>query len=184
MLVLFHDFTSPASALAVNRLQRVVDEGGRARFVGVDLLGLDRTIPPTLSLLAELAQRREALEALGWEVRRPTLQPPTLSAHLVTGLAEARDLGASWRGVCYRSYFEEGVDLAEPAALAELARRAGLDPAEVTAALADGARRRALRRAMAGHRGDGVGGVPVLAFDGTYLSPFVPMEELRTLASL
>lgn len=184
MLALYHDFTSPASALAVDRLQGLVDEGGVVEFLGVDLLGLERTIPPTLPLLAELERHRPALEALGWTVRRPVCQPPTLAAHLVGTYARDRGLGASWRTVCYRAFFEESADLADAEVLAGLAGRAGLDADDVAGLLGDPARRRALRRSMVGHRSEGVGGVPVLAFDGTFLSPFVPLDELRTLASL
>jgi hypothetical protein len=48
MLTLHFDYPSPASAVALLRLQRLTDVGHRIRFLGLDALGLDVAVPPTL----------------------------------------------------------------------------------------------------------------------------------------
>lgn len=184
MLVLHHDFTSPASALAVWRLQRLADEGLRVGFSGVEVLGLDVAIPPTLDVLAELERSVEEAASLGLTLRRPRRQPPTLRAHLLATLADQHDLSTAWRLGVYRAYWEDGVDIGDDAALLDLAGRVGLADEEARTLLADRQRATQLRRRMASRRGQGVGGVPVLELDGTLLSAHLGDEELRQLASL
>ena len=57
MITLFHDYTSPASAIAVARLQRLSDEGIPIEFVGFEVLALDAALPPSLDVLAALEKR-------------------------------------------------------------------------------------------------------------------------------
>lgn len=184
MLVLHHDFTSPASAVAVLRLQRLADEGLHVGFSGVEVLGLDVAIPPTLDLLAELEQWRGAAAELGLDLRRPARQPPTLRAHLVATVADEHDLSAAWRLAVYRGFWEEGLDLHDPGALVALAAAHGLPSDEVAAVLEDHGRLTSLRRRMAAKRGEGIGGVPVLDLDGTLVPATLSDAELRELASL
>lgn len=182
MLRLFHDFTSPASALAWLRLRPLVSEGLAVAFTGIDALGLDRAVPPTVGLLEELGEHRSALGAQGLDARRPAVQPPTLRAHLLTDLAEGAGRGQAWRGACYRGYWEKGVDLSDPSALVDLAARVGLEGA--ARVLGDEAAVQALRRRMGAHRARGVGGVPVLEVDGTLVPALLDRDELRRLAAL
>jgi predicted DsbA family dithiol-disulfide isomerase len=182
MLVCHFDYTSPAAAVAVFRLHRIVDAGGQVGFSGFDTLGLDAAIPVTLDQLEELERHRARAVDLGLEVRRPTVRPPTLAAHLVGDLAESVGLGASWRETVLRAYFERGIDLGDGEALVELGRMAGLDAGEVAGVLADRAARTALRRRMLLVRGRGIGGVPVLDVDGTLVSADIPDADLRQLA--
>lgn len=182
MLRLFHDFTSPASALAWLRLRPLVAGGLAVAFTGIDALGIDRAVPPTVGLLDELDEHRPALRAEGVDVRRPAIQPPTLRAHLVTDLARETGRAAAWREACYRGYWEEGVDLSDPSALVDLAAQVGLEGA--AGALGDEAAVQALRRRMGAHRARGVGGVPVLEVDGTLVPALLDRDELRRLAAL
>jgi 2-hydroxychromene-2-carboxylate isomerase len=184
MLVCHHDFTSPAAAVAVLRLQGIADEGGHVAFSGVDVLGIDAAIPVTLDQLTELEHVRDRAAALGLDMRRPTRRPPTLPAHLVADLAEQAGLGASWRDAVLRAYWTDGVDIGGRDELVDLAMTAGLDGLEVAATLADREARTALRRRMLLLRGRGVGGVPVLDLDGTLLSADLPDEDLRQLAAV
>lgn len=184
MLVCFHDYTSPASAVAVLRLQRLADEGLPVAFEGFETLGVDAAIPPTLDLLAQLDQHRQEAARLGLELRRPRVQPPTIGAHLTGDLAERADLGAAWRLAGYRAYWEQAADLSDTATLTELAAAVGLDRDEVATALADRTLRADTRRRMIARRSEGVGGVPVLSANGTYVSALLPEPDLRALAEL
>lgn len=166
------------------RLQRLADEGLAVAFEGIDALGLDASLPVTLDALAELETWRGPAAALGLELRRPSRRPPTARVHLVGGLAERDGLGAAWRLATYRAYWEQDADLGDPAVLAELAGGVGIDRAAVADLLADRARLAQLRQRMQVRRSEGIGGVPVLEFDGTYLPATIGEDDLRRLAQL
>lgn len=184
MIVLHHDYPSAASLRAVLGLQQLADEGLEVAFHGVDVLGLGTTVPATLDDLADWQAHREPMAELGWDLPRPRLHPPTLHAHLVEALATDRDLGAAWRLACHRGLWLQGRDLGDDAVLVGLATDVGLDPDEVTDLLADRRSDLVARREMVARRGEGIGGVPVLDVDGTLVSPFMPADDLRRLASL
>ena len=182
MLILHFDHTSPSAAIAVLRLQPLADEGGNVRFSGIDVLGLDMSIPPTLDLLADLDRQRAAAADLGLTMRRPSRQPPTLSAHLVGEVAEEAGLGASWRSACLRGYWTDDADLHDEAVLLDLAAVAGLRPGTVAGRLADRTARANLRTRMVAQRRRGIGGVPVLESDGVFVAASLPDDDLRRLA--
>ena len=184
MLILHHDVTSPRAALAVLRLQRLADAGHPVAFSGLDALGVAVALPVTLDQLTEIADVRERAAALGLVMRRPTVRPPTLDAHLVGELAERRGLGAAWRLACLRAYWTDGADVADHDVLVALASAAGLDAEEVRGLLADRAARDALRGAMLARRAVGIGGVPVLEVDGTLLPADVDDATLEELAGV
>jgi predicted DsbA family dithiol-disulfide isomerase len=185
LLTLYYDYVSAPAAVAVLRLQRLADEGANVAFSGIDVLGLELTIPATLDQLEEVAAARAAVRELGLDLQRPTRRPPTLPAHLVGEVAVAHGVGASWRETCLRAYWEHGADLADEAVLRDLAVAAGLPDEVVLEALADQDRRRQLRQRMLVARSRGVGGVPVLEVaGGTFVSADLPEGDLRQLAAL
>lgn len=184
MLTLHYDFPSPASAVALLRLQRLVDAGAEVVFAGIDTLGLEVAVPPTLDLLADLERQRERGRQLGLEMARPSVQPPTLAAHLLGGLAEAEGLGAAWRSRCLHAYWVDDVDLSDEPALRVLAVDSGLRPERVDVRLADRRLRLALHGRMTARRRQGIGGVPVLESDGVFVPADLPDDDLARLASL
>jgi predicted DsbA family dithiol-disulfide isomerase len=183
-LTLFHDYTSPASAVAVVRLQRLADEGLPVTFEGFEGIGLDAVLPVTLDVSAALADLAEVAAAEGVVLRRPPALPPTVLAHTAGALAEEAGLGASWRQTCYRAFWADGAAIGQRDVLVDLAERAGLDVEAVSAALDDRARVAAVRRRMGGHRRNGVGGVPTLLAARTLVPGLLPEDELRALATL
>lgn len=184
MLILHHDHASPASAVAVLRLQRLADEGLPVAFEGIDVLGIDAAIPVTLDVLAELDEWRDRAAALGLTLRRPSRRPPTARAHLVGILADARGLGGPWRLTSYRAYWEDDADLGDAAVLTDLAVAAGLERAPVADLLGDRGRLAGLRQRMQVRRSEGIGGVPILEFAGTYVPATLTDDDLRHLAQL
>lgn len=184
MLVLHFDYPSPASAVALLRLQRVADEGGNVAFAGLDALGLATSIPATLDQLAERERVAAQADALGLALGRPSRRPPTLLAHLLGELAEAHDLGAAWRMTCLRAYWQHDVDLGNAEPLRALASEVGLDRTDVDRLLGDGQRHRVRRQEELAVRRRGVGTVPVLEFDGTFVAADLDDAALRQLAAL
>lgn len=184
MLTLFHDYTSPASAVAVRRVQRLADEGLDVAFEGFDERMVDAPLPVTLEVTAALDDLAPdaAAEGLAW--RRPSVLPPTALAHVVGVAAERQGMGASWRQTCYGAFWTEGADLADRRVLVELAGRAGLATELITVALGDRLLLATVRRRMAGHRRNGVGGVPVVLASRTLVPGLLPTDDLRGLAAL
>lgn len=183
MLTLTHDITSPASAVAVARYQRLADAGVPIVFRGLDVLGLATTVPVTLDLLAELEHVRPTARALGLELRRPTRRPPTALVHLAADHAEEHGAGAAWRRAVYAAYWSHDADLGDRGVVLELATATGLDPGGIAALLDDGAAVAAVRRRTHTARGEGIGGVPVLIAHGTILDADLGDDQLRALAS-
>lgn len=184
MLVLYFDYASPASAVAVLRLQELANQGAQVAFVGIDVLGLEVSLPVTLDQLDELERWAPRARSLGLELRRPRVRPATIGAHLVGALATALDLGSAWRFAALEAYWTRGVDLGDDTRLVEIATAVGLPADRVRAELGDRARRAELRRTMTAHRGRGVGGVPVLEFQGTIVAADLDDDDLRRLAAL
>ena len=184
MIVLYHDYTSPASAVAVFRAQRLADEGLAIGFEGIEAIGVDAVLPVTLDVLSDIETLAGDAAELGLQLRRPPALPPTAAAHVLGRWAEQSGLGASWRQTCYRAFWEQGADLASPAVLRALALRAGLDGLEAEAVLDDRERFRAQRVGTAALRGEGIGGVPTLRAHSTLIPGLIPEADLRALAAL
>lgn len=184
MIELFHDYTAPASAVAVARLHRLMREGLTARIHGTEVLGLDTTMPVTLDLLTELDRVRAEADAEQVDLHRPRMAPPTGLAHVVEDVAGARGLATVWRDRCYRAYWSQGADIGDAATLRRLAADAGLPADAVRAALEDRVALLAVRRRAAGHRRDGIGGVPTIRYGRTLIPGLLPADDLRALAAL
>ncbi len=182
MLVLHHDVTSAASAVAVLRTQPLADAGAHIAFSGIDTLGLAISIPPSRELLAERERYADRAAALGLELRAPSRQPPTLACHLVGDLAQEQGLGAAWRLACLRAFWTEDRDVGDHGELVALGRDIGLDAAEVTARLDDRAAMQGLRSRMVAQRNRGIGGVPVLEVDGAFVPADLADADLEQLA--
>lgn len=184
MLVLFHDYTSPASAVAVARVERLIADGVRVEIVGTDVLGLQTTLPVTVQVLAEWEAVADAAAAEGIALRRPTRLPPTASAHLLADLAHEHGRGTDWRRACYRAVWSDGADIADLGVLRALADGVGLPRATVDDLLGDRIALLAIRRRFAGHRRDGIGGVPMISYDRTLVPGLLDEPDLRALAAL
>jgi predicted DsbA family dithiol-disulfide isomerase len=183
-LVLFHDYTSPGSAVAVLRVQRLADEGLPVTFQGFEAIGLDATLPLTLDVAAAVDDLAETAVAEGITLCRPPDLPPTALAHVVGTVAEQAGRGGSWRETCYRAFWSEGAAIGDRDVLLGLAERAGLDTEAVRPALEDRLLLITLRRRMANDRRNGVGGVPTILTNRTLVPGLLSLDDLRALAAL
>ena len=168
--------------MAVARLQRLADEGLAVEFVGFDVLSLDASLPVSLDVLAQLDDLQDEADAEGIQLRRPRILPPTIRAHVVGEIADARDLGASWRQECYAALWSDGADISDTATLLRLSEAAGLPVAEVDQKLRDNVHVASVRRATGRHRRNGVGGVPTILFQRTLVPGLLSESQLRELA--
>lgn len=166
------------------RLQQLADTGCVIGFEGFVPLEFGAPLPVTLDVLAQLERAGPVADELGLRLRRPSRLPPTMRAHAVSVVADAHDLGASWRARCYRAFWEDGADLADPEVLATLAEGSGLERAWIAPALQTTEPLRILRERMNRRRGQGAGGVPLLDANGTLVSAEISDDEVRQLAAL
>lgn len=184
MLVLFHDYTSPASAVAVARVTRLIAEGVPARIEGTEVLGVEATLPVTVDLLAELDAVAAQARAEGVVLRRPAGLPPTSAAHLVEDLATELDRADAWRARCYRAFWADGENISDHGVLRRLANDVGLPAEDAARRVGDRVALLEIRRRFAGHRSDGVGGVPTISYDRTLIPGLLDEADLRALAAL
>jgi 2-hydroxychromene-2-carboxylate isomerase len=184
MLVVWFDYASLSSAVAVLRVHALARDAHAVAFGGVDPLGVDVTLPATLDQLADFDRARDAAHAVGLAAARPRIRPSTMRAHLVGEVAEEVGRGIPWREIALRAMWEAGADLADPGVLRSLGRAAGVDPAALDAALGDPGRLRAVRQRMLRARQRGIGDVPVLDLDGAIVSAELSDGDLRTLLAL
>lgn len=184
MLTLFHDYTSPASAVAVLRVHQLLDEGLDIGFAGFESIGVDAPIPVTLDVLAQLDQHRDEAAALGLQLQRPDRLPPTVRAHLAEDYAAEHGRDRTWREAAYRAFWERGADLADVDVLCDIAAEVGLVPARLAVALIDRTAAVTFRREVHAARSAGVGGVPTIEANGTLLPGLTPLVDLRMLAKL
>jgi predicted DsbA family dithiol-disulfide isomerase len=94
-----------------------------------------------------------------------TVQPNTLDAHRLLTYAEAQGRQDETAEELFKAYFVEGVNLAAPAALADVASRAGLDRDAALAYLESDADRERVQQADVEARTAGIGGVPFFIFN-------------------
>ena len=81
----------------------------------------------------------------------------------------------------FEALWHEGRDIGDEAVLVDLAEDAGVDPDDVTRALADDDRRAALRDRFDEARSAGITGVPTFVADGHAARGAVPPEQPRRL---
>ena len=111
----------------------------------------------------EARARAHGLGAISWPQRWPTNDLAVARAMVYAKGSERLEPFAL---AAMRMAFREGADLAEAAVVLEAARRAGIDAAELQAALTDPAVKDALRAATDGAVALGVFGVPTVLVGG------------------
>lgn len=186
MLTLFHDYTSPTSAVAVRRAQRLADEGLDITFEGFEAIGIDMVLPVTVDVLAEVERVGPLAAEEGVALARPAQLPPTTACHAVARVAAetgARQ-AAAWRSAAYGAFWRRGADLSSREVLLRLAEEAGLDASVALRALDDRTALVAVRQRTAQLRRNGVGGVPTILSQRTLIPGLLPEEDLRALAAL
>lgn len=183
MLVLFHDVTDPASAVAVARFTRLAREGLPIEFEGFDAVGLDMALPPDIEVLSRLHALEGPAAAEGVVLRRPQRTPPTALAHVLLAAAEGTPAAHDVRVAVYCAHWEDGADIADPAVLQSLGTANGMDEGALAAVLADRVALASRRRQMAAHRREGVGGVPVLLASRTLVPGLLEESQIRDLAA-
>ncbi|WP_192036696.1 DsbA family oxidoreductase [Halomonas sp. YLGW01] len=112
-------------------------------------------------------------EERGMTLRLPRIQPRSRLAHEATAWAKEVDAtntiekfnsADTLRSALFRGFFEDSLDLADPAALVAVADRLGLDGASLEAALGEGRYRERVLADQQAAQALGIQGVPGLRF--------------------
>ncbi len=96
---------------------------------------------------------------------RVATAPNTLLSHVLLAVVPA-DRQTAILDAIHAAYFEQGRDIGDPAVLASIAGRAGLDRQAIATALADDETIARVATGAAWIRDQGVTGVPLFIFDG------------------
>ena len=129
------------------------------------------------------AQVAQAGAAAGVAFRHDLMQrtPNTVEAHRLIALAGARGVQHAMVEALFRAYFQQGLDIGSRAVLAEVAKEAALDPAEVREFLDSGDLDAEIRQQDFSFRQAGISGVPSFAMDGHLLfSGAMPAEQMAS----
>jgi len=138
-------------------------EGTSAEFLA------DRKGMPLAQVQQMQAQITQLAAAEGLEYHLDTaVHTVTIPAHQVLHLAAAHGKQLEMVERMFRAHFTEGVHVAKPDQLADLAADVGLDREEVLAALADGRYLDAVEQDFAKARAYGISGVPFFVVDDRY----------------
>ena len=108
----------------------------------------------------------------------------SLPAQLVSLAVKREHPYETWRAfdeAVFAALWTDGRDIGDEAVLVDLAAEAGIDGAEVRAALDDDALRSTLFERFDAARREGVTGVPTFAYDGYAARGAVPPDQLRRL---
>lgn len=89
----------------------------------------------------------------------------SFDAHRLVQLAKTHGKSDALEEALFEAYFTRGKDIADPAALADIAEAAGLDRKEAESALADGSFAAEVKRDILEARQIGVTGVPFFVFN-------------------
>ncbi|WP_255310763.1 2-hydroxychromene-2-carboxylate isomerase [Streptomyces viridosporus] len=134
------------------------EAGGRLEQAGISLPYVAMSKEKHLYILQDVRRlaRDRGLEMV-WPIDR---EPRWEVSHLAYLVADELGRGREFIAAVYRARWEEGQDISDPAVIAGIAERIGLDPVRLSTAYTDPAvRERGLEALDSLHR-DGVFGVP------------------------
>jgi 2-hydroxychromene-2-carboxylate isomerase len=169
----YYDLMSPYAYLAAARIDRVL--GAPPRWQPVLLGGLFKLTGRSSWALGDYERRRRGMAEIERRAHEYAMQPlrwpdpwPTSSLHAMRAAIHARHAGREreFAAAAFAVAFAEGNDLGEPRHVLAAAERAGFDPAEFEAAIAEPTVKEELRAVTDEAHTHGVFGVPTVAVGG------------------
>jgi predicted DsbA family dithiol-disulfide isomerase len=174
------DVICPWCYLGKRRLERALDGLGLRSETPVDWLPFE--LNPDMPVQGRLDQQMTALgldEEIRFAFERQTRTPNTRRAHALIAAAMGAGHGNAVVAALFRGYFEEGLDVGDPAVLADLAAAAGMKRDAALHALDDAERHKEVRAFEAEASRLGVTGVPFFIVNQAYaISGAQPAEVL------
>jgi len=186
-LAFWFDFASPYAYFALDGVERLAQEHGRAvlwrpllLWAALKAQGAPSPMDPPAKRAYFLADIARSAAFHGVAYRAPSRFP--LSSHKAARLFYGLGAGPLARAVgrdVFESYFAADADISDAATLAEIAGRHGVSRADALAATEDEAGRRGLEQANAAAVAAGVCGSPWIVLDG---EAFFGADRLPQLA--
>jgi predicted DsbA family dithiol-disulfide isomerase len=186
---IWSDVVCPWCYVGVRRFERAVSETGVAVEVLYRSFELDPTVPtggdspPLEEYLARKYGDRTRVEAAHARLSEAGLElgidfawrglrrANTFDAHRLLAWAvhrEGAEAQRALKGALLRAYFTDGVDVADPTALAEVAAAAGLDRGGASTLLASSEEANFVRAERAHARSSGINAVPTFVVEGEW----------------
>ena len=103
-----------------------------------------------------------ASDGLDFHHERMKKTPNTLASHVLINLAGGTDVQCDVVEALFRAYFVDGEDVGDPAVLAAIGAKVGLDPTVVEQAVTDEERRAAVKAEAWAFSQSGINGVPTV----------------------
>jgi predicted DsbA family dithiol-disulfide isomerase len=147
---------------------------------GIPLEGQPVPWPPE-RLAAARARFAQVAQAEGLDYGERTHWYNSLPAHEAALWADAYGDGEAFRRAVYRAYFVDGLNIAQPDVLADLARSSNLDAEALRQALANGVYQEAVQEQFEYARSVGITGVPAYAAGPYLMVGAQPYEVYRQL---
>lgn len=119
-----------------------------------------------------------ASDGLDFHHERMEKTPNTLASHVLINLAGEADAQSDVVEALFRAYFVEGEDVGDPAVLAAIGAKVGLDPAAVEPALVDEERRATVKAEARAFAQSGINGVPTVLLNRFSLFSGAQLPEL------
>ena len=121
---------------------------------------------------------QDRAKGVGLVIHRPHWSPDTKLAHEATAFAKEKGKDSELHHILAKAYWQDGVDLADPAVLREMAQQSGLDGDELSPKLES---RQYLAGVIQEHeaaKARGVGGTPSYLIGGELLGGDISLEDL------
>jgi 2-hydroxychromene-2-carboxylate isomerase len=179
-LVLYHDFVSPFSRLALRVARDVAREGGLdLRLVPLELFPPPVPLPPAPETLgAELEAALPLARALGAELVLPPRVPRTRKAHEAMVHARGQGLELELAEALYDAVWRRGQDIGRLDVLAGLGAKVGLDRGMLHVALGLDTGQDEILAAGVAAEAAGIDGVPTFRLGDDVAVGLFPAAEL------
>jgi len=189
------DYVCPFCYLELPVLDRLRHERGGAVEIAWHAFELRPQPVPTLDPAGEYLRRAWTRSVYplaarrGMRLRLPPMQPRSGKAHEAAAYARALGRFDEMHRSIFRAFFEDGRDIGRLEVLADIGAPAGLDPAELTAALEQGRYTEAVRRDQQRAQQLGIAAVPAMLLrpadapwqDALPLSGALPYEQVHAV---
>lgn len=179
-MLLYHDFTSPYSRLALQIATEAASRAGLSlRAVPFEVYPAPAPLPdPHEALVEELASARAAADE--WGLRLGTLDrvPRTRKAHEAVAYARAREAESRVLEGLYHALWEEGRDISRMDVLADIGEAAGLEREAMHVALGLDEYAGEVAREQDAATAAGLTAVPALQVNDVMAVGLFPLDEL------
>ena len=121
---------------------------------------------------------QDRARGVGLVIHRPNWSPDSKLAHEATAFAKEQGRDSEFHHIVAKAYWENGVDIADPAMLRDAAQQSGLDWEELSPKLDSRQYLPGVMQEYEAAKSRGIGGTPTYLIDGELLGGDISLEDL------